>query len=95
MGLRPHYLADLIVGTLAIVTVAVLWYSARSIQHPSRSVLDTFRLSLAAVIIFTGVALSPMRFASPVSVHGCAVGERVWLCSRLPGSSTRFRCCWS
>jgi predicted MPP superfamily phosphohydrolase len=64
MGLRPHYLMDLVAGSAAVVTIAIYWFATRSAQPTTRK---WFRLLLlfGFLVVAAGVALAPIR----VSIH--------------------------
>ena len=90
MGLRPHYLLDLIVGTVAVLTVALLWYWAGSIRHARKRGLVRFGLAAVALVIIAGVATSPIRIGSKLSsgpaqwTKGLALLAAAWVLYSVP-----------
>jgi uncharacterized protein len=90
MGLPRQYLLDLIVGTLAVIVLAVYWYWSQSIQDPRRKLLARIGLLATALIIIAGVATSPIRFAKllPSAVvqwlKGLAVFAAAWTFYSIP-----------
>jgi predicted MPP superfamily phosphohydrolase len=63
MGLRPHYLMDLVLGSLAAATLAVHWIWAGGLSDRWR-IWTRFGISLFAAVVIAGVVLSPVRIAA-------------------------------
>jgi predicted MPP superfamily phosphohydrolase len=61
MGVRPHYLLDLIIGSMAVVMVAGFWYAAGNIERRRWRLWVRGALLAAALLIVAGVATAPMR----------------------------------
>src|SRR6476620_10911578 len=64
MGLRPHYLMDLIAGAVSVVTLAVYWFAARSLEPRLARNGLRFTAFAAATAIALGVMLAPVRIGS-------------------------------
>jgi uncharacterized protein len=89
MGLRPHYLMDLVLGGAATATLAMFWLWAGSLSSRLR-VWTRIGIGIAAAVVVSGVAMSPVRiatyFPNPV-VQWCRCIEMflaVWIIYALP-----------
>lgn len=64
MGLRPHYLFDLLAGIACVTTLAVYFFAARSVESRRGRTWLRFALFAAASAVTLGVALAPVRVGS-------------------------------
>jgi predicted MPP superfamily phosphohydrolase len=63
MGLRPHYLMDLVLGVIATTTLALYWLWAAAITGRLRA-WTRIGIGIAAAVVLLGVAMSPVRIAA-------------------------------
>lgn len=66
MGFRPHYLLDVLVGSTALLILAVLWYLAPRFTGGKRRVCLRVLIALCALLVAAGVAMAPVRISSRV-----------------------------
>lgn len=65
MGLRPHYLLDLVAGIVAVLTLAVYWFTIlRSFESARTRLWVRFASVVAALIVTVGVMIAPVRIGS-------------------------------
>ena len=65
MGLRPHYLLDLVAGIVAVLTLAVYWFTIlRSFESARTRFWVRFASVVAALIVTVGVMIAPVRIGS-------------------------------
>ena len=65
MGLRPHYLLDLVAGVVAVLTLAVYWFTIlRSFESARTRLWVRFASVVAALIVTVGVMIAPVRIGS-------------------------------
>lgn len=65
MGLRPHYLLDLVAGVISVLTLAVYWFTVlRSFESARTRFWVRFAMVVAALIVTVGVMLAPVRIGS-------------------------------
>lgn len=90
MGLRPHYLLDVIIGAVALLTLALFWRFARSIEHRRARLWVRCGLLAAAALVTAGVALAPARISRlmpagvPQWVKAGALLTSAWAIYSLP-----------
>jgi predicted MPP superfamily phosphohydrolase len=100
MSLRPHYLMDLVLGGVAIATLAMYWVWAGSLGRRTRT-LSRLAIGFAGAVIVFGVMLSPIRistrFPNPVVQWARCIElfVAVWIIYSLPillvVRSTKFK----
>lgn len=107
MGLRPHYLLDVLIGAFAVLTLAVFWHLAGSIGNRKLRLWTRCGLMLAAGVVIAGVALAPIRISRHMPreitpwVRAAALLTSAWAIYSIPvlavlrwtssGSSTERR----
>ena len=90
MGLRPHYLFDLIAGGGCLLTLLVYWFWAGTIADPRRRKWVRIAISAAVLIVTAGVALSPVRINRLLAndlvqwVRCAAIFIAIWVLYSVP-----------
>jgi len=64
MGLRPHYLFDLLVGTAGVLTLAAYWLWSARLAASRNRIWVRFAISCLALAVIAGVALAPVRIGT-------------------------------
>jgi predicted MPP superfamily phosphohydrolase len=91
MGLRPHYLLDLVAGAASVLTLAVYCFTiARSFDSARTRFWVRFALVAAGAIVTFGVMLSPVRIGSHFPnyfvqwIRGLAIFMAAWVLYSIP-----------
>jgi uncharacterized protein len=97
MGLRPHYLFDVLIGSICLLTLAAYWYGTRRFSASRVRLLARLILLSAALVVIAGVAVSPIRIGRHVPneivvwVKCIALFLSAWVIYSIPVAATLWK----